>query len=415
MKRPDAWIIATGEEITGGKTVDTNSALIAEALEDAGCRAARHLAVGDVLEDIVEVLKEAAGRAGVVVFTGGLGPTSDDLTGEAAAEAFGAPLVFDENYYNALKGFFEARGLSMPESNRKQAMIPEGAEKLANPLGTACGYTLEWGGTRFFFAPGVPRALERMLAGQIVPRVKQEIGGARPRKTLVLRTFGLPESRLDEALQGVGGEGVSVGFRAIYPTIDVKLVAEGADEAEAGGRLEEAMRSVFAKVGEYVYADGEKSLAGAVGDLLRSEGMSLTTAESCTGGLISKMITDAAGSSEYFERGFVTYCNRAKVDLLGVREETLEAHGAVSEATALEMAEGARKRAGADLAVAVTGIAGPGGGTALKPVGTVWIALSSAARTQAKMRKFGGEREQIRLVTAHGALDWVRRRLLGIG
>ncbi len=416
MNRPTAWIIATGEELIGGGVIDTNSSMVAEALALAGCRVSRHLTVGDEIGELTQVLREAAGRARVVVFTGGLGPTDDDLTREAAAEAFDAPLELDEAQLDSLKKFFETRGYAMPESNRKQALLPKGSEKLPNPVGTACGFSLEKSGTRFYFAPGVPSELERMLAAEIVPRARRDvIGPATPRKSLVLRTFGLPESRLGEALSGVGGAGVTVGYRAVFPLIDVKLAALGESAEEAEERLERAKRDVFSRVGEQVYAEGKKTLAGAVGELLRSEGATLTLAESCTGGLISKLLTDVPGSSDYFERGLVTYSNEAKVELLGVKRETLEAHGAVSEAVVLEMAEGARQRAGATYAVAVTGVAGPGGGSAEKPVGAVWLAFSSPTGTRAKMRRFGGDREKVRLVAAYGALDWVRRRLLGLG
>jgi len=405
-------ILSTGDEVLTGMITDTNAAFLADQAGSIGLEVIGHTTVGDDRERLEEALRSLGERADVVLCTGGLGPTIDDLTTEITAQILGSELKLDEAALAHMEGLWRVRGRPMPENNRKQALIPEPAEVLPNPIGTAPGFTVKIGKAQFFFMPGVPREMKRMFAEQVVPRLEL----LRPEPSVFLvrlyRSFGLAESAADHLLLGLEDRhpGVKLGFRAHFPEIQIKLTVKGPDAAAAKARLEAAAEEALALLGPHVFSDGEP-LEAVVGAMLKREGTTVATAESCTGGLVAEMITMVPGASEYFDRGFVTYTNQAKQDLLGVPEVILAEHGAVSEPCARAMAEGARARAKTTYALAVTGIAGPGGGTPDKPVGLVFIALATPEETVVRRIQWPGQREQIRAVSAMVALDLLRRRL----
>ena len=408
-------ILSTGDEVLTGMIADTNAAFLADQMGSLGFEVMRHTTVGDDRGMLDAAFRQLGESADVVLCTGGLGPTVDDLTTEIAAQVLGCELTLDEPALAYMEGLWKARGRTMPENNRKQAMIPAPAEVLANPVGTAPGFTARIGRAQFFFMPGVPREMKKMFAEQVVPRLERLRTEPTVFEVRVYRTFGLTESGADLALAGLEERfpEVKLGFRAHFPEIQIKLTVKGPDIAAARSRLEAAADEVKQRLGAHVFSDGAP-IEEIVGAGLRREKATLATAESCTGGLVAQMLTAIPGSSDYVDRGFVTYSNQAKMDLLGVTEEILRDHGAVSEPCARAMAEGARTRAGTTYAVAVTGIAGPGGGTPEKPVGLVYVALAAPDRTVVRRLRWTGQREQIRAISAMVALDMLRRRLAGL-
>jgi len=413
-----AEIIATGEEIRTGALADTNSAYIAQTLEGCGVEVTRLNGVGDNLHRLSALLKEVGGRADVCVLTGGLGPTVDDLSAEAAAEAAGVRLRLDQPALDSIEAFFRTRNRPMNPSIRKQAMLPEGADVLFNPVGTAPGFGLKVGRCLFFFLPGVPFEMKRMLAFQVVPRILALMGGRREHRLIkTLSCFGLTESLTGERLVGLGVEfpGVQLGLRAKFPEIQVKLYASGADEAGISQQIEKAAGWARRRLKDIVFSDSGEPMEAAVGGLLRQRKATLAVAESCTGGLISHLLTEVAGSSDYFLFSAVTYANQAKTAVLGVSADTLSRCGAVHEDTAREMAAGVRRVSGATHGIATTGIAGPTGGSAEKPVGTVCIGLACEERTLGFRFYYTYDRRSMnKQMFAMKALDILRRELLGL-
>lgn len=412
-----AEILATGDEIRSGAIVDTNSAHIAEKLELQDVAVSGHSCVGDRLDHIREALQAMSRRAAVAVVTGGLGPTEDDRTAEAAALAAGVDLHTDSVALKNVTDFFEKRGVPMNSSNRKQALLPEGAECLFNPVGTAPGFALTIGACRFYFLPGVPREMKIMLADHVLPAIADRMPGEPVvRQIRVVTTFGLPESAVGEKVRGIEDDfdDLQVGLRVVFPEIHVRLYGSGADENTAHRQLDAAAQAVRARLGKRVLSTSGLSMAAVLGQCLTARRGTLAVAESCTGGLIAKQLTDVPGSSDFFVFSGVTYANAAKVRVLGVAEATLDAVGAVHEKTALEMATGARQVAGADFAIATTGIAGPDGGTDEKPVGTVCIgvATSEGGRAFRFVSPFG-DRDLNRRLFAAMAMDRLRQYLLG--
>lgn len=413
-----AEILATGDEIRTGALVDSNSAWIADRLELAGIDVLRHVAVGDDLPVLIETFKEMSARADVVLVTGGLGPTTDDLSAEAAAKAAGTELALDEQALREIEAFFKLLDRPMTDSNRKQAYLPKTAERLPNPVGTAPGFTLEIDGCRFFFMPGVPSEMKRMLNDQVLPRIEKIRGGER-RFNLIrtISTFGSTESKIGELVADIpqAVEGVKLGLRSHFPEIQVKFYASGTDEKEITKLLDRAADEALARIGRWAFSEGGEPMESVVGELLRSEGATLALAESCTGGLLAHMVTNVSGSSDYFRFSGVTYSNEAKEAVLGVSKETLERHGAVHEETAKEMAAGARRVAGATYAISTTGIAGPTGGSQEKPVGTVCIGVATPAGAEAHRYVFPfRDRDRNKMLFAMTALDLLRRKLLGL-
>jgi nicotinamide-nucleotide amidase len=412
-----AFIISTGDELTTGRTIDTNATFLADHLNQVGIDLVGTLVVGDDRERLGWAWRTALGRADLVLSTGGLGPTSDDLTTETIAAVTGRPLRADEPTAARIRQMFEAMGRTMPENNLKQALFPEGAEILPNRLGTAPGYRLDVAGERrnghLVVLPGVPREMKPMFTEQVLPWIAASRGGVEQYLSRTFQTFGLSESALDELVSDVlEGDEAKLAFRAAFPQIAVRVTVRG-EPRRAAERLEALALRIRERLGEYCYAEGERSMEETVGALLRSSGHTIAVAESCTGGLIANRLTDVAGSSAYVRAGVVAYSDDAKRTLLRVRPETLQAHGAVSSETAAEMAQGIRQVAGADLGLATTGIAGPGGGTQDKPVGTVCVALAASGRLFTHRYQLWGNRSWVKLLTSQIALDWVRRVELG--
>jgi nicotinamide-nucleotide amidase len=408
-------IIATGDELTTGLIADSNAAWISMRLLDIGVPTVLHLAVGDDLEAIVDAFRIAGARAEQVIVTGGLGPTEDDITREAFCRFAGVDTVEDAGAAEKLRAIFAAMKRTMTPNNLKQARIPAGSTLIENATGTAPGFYMASAGAVYYFLPGVPRECQAMMEAKILPLLTRSAGGAVFRMRL-LRTFGMTESQLDENLKTVPlPAGVRLGYRAIFPEIHLKLLAEAQSEAAADAALDQAAASIRAVVGEVIYSEDGRGLEEVVLDLARERGLRLAVAESCTGGLIAKRLTDISGSSLVFDRGFVTYSNRAKTELLGVPREVLDSHGAVSAETAIAMARGARERSGADLVAAVTGISGPTGGTADKPVGTVFIATADQNGVRADRYFFARwDRAMVRELTAQAGLEILRRAILGL-
>jgi nicotinamide-nucleotide amidase len=409
-------VLSIGTELTRGELVDSNAAWISEQLTLVGCEVLERATVPDDVTAIADALRRLAHGRAVLICTGGLGPTTDDLTAEAAARALGVGLVRDEASVEAIKRRFAAFGRTMSPSNVKQAELPEGATALENPVGTAPGIALTLDGCQCFFLPGVPHEMKRLFSDHVEPSLGRVV--ERRSHQIRLRTFGLPESVLGERLAAIepSHPGVTVGYRASFPEVEVKLLARGGSEAEAEELAARAARDVRERLGKVAFGEGDETFGSYVGRVLRDRGLRLAIAESCTGGIIGAMLTDVPGSSNFLLLDAVTYSNASKSEVLGVGEELLRAHGAVSAESAAAMAEGARRVVDADLAVSVTGIAGPGGGTEDKPVGTVWIALARRGHEpSAALHRLAGERRRIRTLAAYLALDTVVRAAKELG
>ncbi|UCH29213.1 MAG: competence/damage-inducible protein A [Myxococcales bacterium] len=409
-----AAILSIGTELTRGELVNTNAAWLGEELTRLGFEVTEHATVDDDLDRIVTLIGRFSENHRVVVATGGLGPTSDDLTTEAAAKAGGVELRRDESVVEGIRQKFKAFGRVMPESNAKQGDFPEGADVLPNAMGTAPGFAITLGHARLFFVPGVPREMKHIFAESIVP----EIAALAERRThqVHVRTFGMTESGVAQALRGLEKEhaGLTLGYRAHFPEIEVKVRVRADSEAEAERRAESIAEQVRGILGDAVFGSRQESFAEVVGKVLRDNGKTLAVAESCTGGRVGEMLTRIPGASDYLLLDAVVYSNSAKESVLGVSPEVLRAHGAVSSETAAAMAEGALRVAGADIAVSTTGIAGPDGGTEDKPVGTVWFGLARKGEpTITKHRKLPWGRDRVQTLSAYVALELVRRAVLG--
>ncbi len=414
-----AEILSTGDEIRTGTLVDTNSAYIAQELEGMGVRVSRHLTVGDDLSELAAVLQEIGSRADIAVVTGGLGPTSDDLSAEAAARAAKVSLILDPEALRQIEAFFDRIGRPMGDNNRKQALLPESALRIDNPIGSAPGFQLTIGQCRCFFLPGVPLEMKRMLRESVLPTIDSLIGsGQRPvRMVTTLSSFGYGESMTAEKLTGFEAAfpEIRLGYRARFPEVQIKFYLEGPDRRKLEARSREAAEWVKARMNGRVFSDRGESMPEVIGRLLLERRATLAIAESCTGGLISHWVTNVAGSSRYFLSAAVTYANEAKIRLLGVSPETIFQHGAVSEAVVREMADGVRRMSGADYGLATSGIAGPDGGTPEKPVGLVWIGVSTPEGTSARSFQFRyANREANKQMFAMTALEMLRRTLCQI-
>ena len=409
-----AAVLSIGTELTRGELVDSNASWLAEELTALGFEVQLHLCVGDDEGVIAEELTRLGRRFEVVVCTGGLGPTSDDVTTAAVARAAGVGLRRDAASLAHIERLYASRGRRMAASNAKQADFPEGARVLPNPLGTAPGFELTVDRARCFFMPGVPSEMRAIFHESVAPAV----AGLVERDTCQchVRTFGLPESGVAELLADLERDhaGITLGYRAHFPEIEVKVHARATTAAEAEERAAAVASLVRERLGEAVFGEREDSFAGAVGERLRRSRVTLAIAESCTGGLVGSMLTAIPGSSDYLLLDAVTYANSAKTQVLGVEPDLLRAYGAVSAECAGAMAEGARRIGGADVAVAITGIAGPGGGSDHKPVGTVWLGLARKdGPTLMYHHRLSGDRERVRTHAAYLALELVRRHAEG--
>jgi nicotinamide-nucleotide amidase len=406
-------LITIGDELLSGDVANGNSHFIAGALRAYGFRLASMLTVGDQPAVIRDALLEAMGRTQYVICTGGLGPTSDDRTAEAAAQALGRPLASNLPYEAFLRSHLAQRGIPWSDAIAKMALLPEGADKLGGHM-AAAGFFVEHGGIPCYFLPGVPAEVCMFMAEQVLPDLCRRFPRRPAYRKRVLRVQDLPESQINERLKEleVADLGVEIGYLPQTAENWVTLSAVADDEQAAQDLIAGAERQVVRCVGrDAISGRDAETLEEIIGRLLRSRSAKLAVAESCTGGLLCALITSVSGASDYLDRAFVTYSNQAKADLLGVPEALLAEHGAVSEPVAAAMALGARDRAGSDLALAVTGVAGPTGGSPEKPVGTVFIACASRHGTVVTERHFTGNRRLIQEKSAHAALVLLWRQL----
>ena len=411
-------ILSTGDEIITGKVVDTNANYIADKFVEAGMEVAAVITVGDVAERIVWAWRQAMEQADVIVSTGGLGPTSDDLTTELVAQVAGVELEFSEQVADNIRRLFASFNRVMPENNLKQAQFPAGSEIIPNHLGTAPGYRLDLdtphGQKHLIVLPGVPREMKPMMEETVLPWVRQMRGGGDVFLTRTFQTFGVSESGLDEMVAGVVSEDEGrLAFRANFPQISMRVIVRGAP-GEAEQRLDILSERIRNKIGAFVYGEGDVTMEQVAGQLLRQRNKTLGLAEACSGGLVSHRITNVPGSSAYYRGTVIAYSNAAKTQLLGVPLETLQLHGAISEDVVREMATGVRERLGTDIGIGITGIAGPDGATEDKPIGTACMALSMDDILVSRQYKLWGDREWIKTLLSQLALDWVRRALLGL-
>jgi nicotinamide-nucleotide amidase len=406
--------LSIGDEVVFGEIVDTNAAFIADRLYDIGLKVQRHLTVGDIEDDIIDAIQTLSASSNAVIATGGLGPTIDDITARAAAKVSGRRLVLNEEALTHLREFIGRMGRTVHPANEKQALLPAKSTLIHNPTGTACGFLLQHNGCDFFFLPGVPGEMARMLEESVIPLIRQRCTQEKFIRVKLLKVFGLPEAEMDTLLSGVTGHdsAVTVAFQVDFPQIIVKLRAEGDNEERIVTELDEVCRKTSEKLQGYLFGEDGESMDSVVASLFREKGLTLSLAESCTGGLIAKRITDIPGSSAYFLEGVITYTNAAKIRILGVSPQLLEEQGAVSSEVAMAMARGMRKLSGSDIALAITGVAGPDGGREEKPVGTVFIAMATHSGCQTKKYRFSGDRCRIRTIASFMALNWLRRHLL---
>lgn len=411
-----AAIIAVGSELLTPHKTDSNSLHITEVLNDLGIAVAFKAIVGDNRAELSAHLAHALARHRILILTGGLGPTDDDLTRLVVAAHLGLPLEEDAAIIEAIERRFAARGWKMPAVNRRQAMVPRGATVLANPHGTAPGLWIEHGDRVLALLPGPPREMKPMMDGEVHRRLGLIAGGVRLHRRFI-RVTGKGESAVEEIVQPIYSRwldqspSVETTILAGLGQVELHLVTQSDDESLAAATLDRGVAELAGALGQDLVSTDGALLEAVVGDLLRTRGWWVAFAESCTGGLATSRMTDIPGSSAYVERSVVAYSNRAKTELLGVPAELLAEHGAVSEPVALAMAAGIRKRAGVDVGVGITGIAGPGGGTEQKPVGTVCIAVDGG-ESKVRTFRFPGGRDMVKTMSANWAIDMLRRFLI---
>jgi nicotinamide-nucleotide amidase len=404
-------IITIGNEVLSGVTLDTNAGYLVHTMSSVGAVVTRITTVGDDVREIAAVLRDAMGRAQTIVVTGGIGPTPDDVTAEAAARALGKPLVIHENFLESVRKRFDRAHLTFTTSDERFALLPEGAEPLHNPVGIA-GFKLETDTHTLFFLPGVPREVHEILEQSIIPFLTEQARSEGLITSVIYgRVFGRTESGVKELLEGMTGD-FELTYLPAFPELRLRLVIRGNDEQDVRDRHVDCEAELRRRLGTFLYAVGDETMETVLGKLLKERGLTLSIAESCTGGLIGHRITEVPGSSDYFMRGLVVYSNDAKEELLGVPQEILARYGAVSKETATLMAREVRTRSKTAIGLSTTGIAGPTGGTSEKPVGRVYIALDAPDYEEVKEFDFFGDRHQIKLMTSQVALDRVRRYIL---
>ncbi len=408
-------ILSTGDEIRSGAVADTNAAHIARALEEAGISVIRHGCVGDDKPVLTRIIEEISHRADIALVTGGLGPTMDDITAKAAADAAGVELLPDEKALEMIESFFKFRKKRASPSNKKQALLPDGSVPIYNPVGTAPGFFLKINQCTFFFMPGVPFEMKKMLKDAVIPKIIDLMGTTSIYSVKTISTYGLPESEVNERCRKFASAfpGLTLGLRAVFPEIHVKLYGHDENPDSLSRKMDDAIQWIRDRMGIYLLSSEGHSMETVVGRLLTERRQTLAVAESCTGGLISNRLTNVAGSSGYFLFSGVTYSNESKTRVLGVSARDLKKFGAVHEKIAEQMARGARSIAGADWGISTTGIAGPDGGTDDKPVGTVCIGISSPHEDKG-MRYYlpFGHRLRNKEIFAVTAMDVLRRALL---
>ena len=414
-----ATVLTIGDELLIGQVRDTNASWLGEQLTLAGVVVRRMVTVGDDEQALQSELRQSLAESDLVVTTGGLGPTGDDRTREAVAGLFGVEMAFQDQILEDIRERFRLRGRTMPESNRSQAMVPSGFEVLFNRVGTAPGLWHEVrqgeaAGSMLAVLPGVPYEMKHLFNEEVLPRVQRR-GGLRTIVHRTLRTAGIGESGLQETagdLSGILSDTLRLAWLPGPGGVRLRMTAFGNSREEADGRIAELEACLRARLGKYVYGTNDETLEEVVGHMLRDRSLTVAVAESCTGGYVAHALTNIPGSSVYMAGGVVAYSNRAKMDVLGVSPDALRQHGAVSEEVAAQMAEGVRHRLGADMGLSTTGIAGPDGGTAEKPVGTVWIGYADAGAVEAHRLQLVRDRMLNKQLTATFLLDKVRKNLL---
>lgn len=410
-----AELITIGDELLFGQTIDTNAAFIGEKLAEAGVELAFHTTVGDQADDLIGAIGLAMNRVDFVLTTGGLGPTHDDITKKVLCKFFKRQLVFHEDILKSLEKRYMDLGITMPPINQNQALLPQGAKLIENKVGSALGMMFEERGKILVSVPGVPAEMEAMVTDSIIPMLRQKSGG----QIIIhrkIRTIGIMESAIFEKVKDIIDDKpfIKVAFLPSYKGVDIRLTASTDDRARAESTITELTEKYKNRIGKYIFGYDNDELPAIIGFLLNEKRLTLAVAESCTGGLLGKTITDISGSSSYFKGGVISYANEIKIDLLNVPPMAIEAHGAVSSETAKFMAEGVRERCGADIGVAITGVAGPSGGTPEKPVGLVYIGLASEKGTITNEFRFKSNRAATRLRSVYYALDMIRKHLLEI-
>lgn len=414
----NAEIISIGTELLLGHIINTNAAYLAERLAEAGIDVYHQTTVGDNPERLFRAMRTALRRAEIVLTSGGLGPTVDDITIETAARLMHRDLVIDRSVMKSLIAYFKLRKIAIPAHSIRQALVPKGAKIIRNAVGTAPGLILESGAKTLICLPGPPRELEPMVAASVIPYIRKR-GAARGRaaagviRSRVVRITGGAESQVNAKVKDLleTQPPTTVGIYAKLGEVDLKIMAKARNERAAAAAIAKVEAQIRRRLGNAIFGYDDETLEGAVAQLLLEKKLTIATAESCTGGLIAHRLTNIPGASGYFPVGTVTYANEAKAGVLGVRPESIARHGAVSHVVALEMARGIRHIAGTDIGISATGIAGPSGGTRHKPVGLVYIALVTKRRRIVREYRFTGSREEIKFQASQAALDLVRRSL----
>jgi nicotinamide-nucleotide amidase len=412
----NAEILAVGTELLLGQIVNSNAQYLSSQLALLGINVHFQGVVGDNRKRLLEAIKIAVDRSDILLLTGGLGPTDDDLTREAVAEFFGKPLLLDDSILSNLEAFFQSRGIAMPPNNRKQAMRIEGAQILPNSRGTAPGQYLDCSGKHVFLLPGPPSEMQPMFRESVIPILR----GLFPNQTIqsrLLRMVGIGESAMEEKVRDIldAQTNPTIAPYASEGECSLRITAKAENEQQAWQLIAPVEQKLRERLSKYIYGVDEETLPQVVGRQLQEKGLTLAVAESCTGGLLGKWMTDIPGSSKYFVGGCITYNNELKQLLLNVSPQTLQTHGAVSEECAMEMAIGLHGRTHADVCVSITGIAGPDGGTPEKPVGLVYTAVHYAGQTLVRRWMLHGDRNQIRIRAAKQALQLVWRVVTGTG
>jgi len=406
-------ILTTGDELMSGLTRDGNFQWAGETLTWLGFDVAYHTTVGDDRLILKSAFNIAKNRAQAVIVTGGLGPTPDDLTIEAVSDFLNVGVELNQASLDMMAERFRKIGREVSETNMKQVYLPVGSEVLLNKWGTAPGFSYEIENTVFFFLPGVPKEFRAMMQEYVIPELKKRNPQMKKSCMRLVKTFGLPESEVAQKLYGIEREAIKLGYRAHFREIHLRVSAFGDSSSEAELLMDEFLKEIRARLGNYVFTTEGEMLEEVVGNLLTHKNMTISAAESCTGGLLSHRITNVSGSSSYFLEGVISYSNEAKCEILGVPMELIEFHGAVSAPVVEAMAKGVRHISNSDIGIGISGIAGPAGGTLEKPVGTVYIGLDTETKGALSHKfQFQGTREEIKLVTVLKALDMIRQSLL---
>ncbi|HMN48263.1 MAG TPA: competence/damage-inducible protein A [Ignavibacteriaceae bacterium] len=412
-----AYLISIGDELLIGQTINTNVAFIGKLISDNNISIAKSSVIGDNLKTIIEELDYAVTKGDVIIITGGLGPTHDDVTRSAIVEYFKTDLVFNSDVLEDIKSMLARRGRELKKSHEDQAMVPKIAEAIRNENGTAPGYWIEWNDKIFVVMPGVPYEMKAMMENFVIPKLIDKIGAPSEFiKKLTLQTTGIPESLLSDRLGNLNDllQGAELAFLPNEYGVRLRITVKSENEQTAKNLLMEIEQKIRSKVGRYIYGRDDDTLEEVVGRLLKERELRVSVAESCTGGGLSDRITNINGSSSYFERGIVTYSNAAKVELLKVDEDVINTQGAVSPEVAMQMAEGVRAISGVDIGISLTGIMGPTGASTNKPVGLVYVGYCDNKVCSVKKFQFGENRILNKRRATQAALEILRRYLLGI-